>query len=298
MRTKVIFQTLQRDSYQLTKYVAYQTADNWYVALAEMQMATLLFQHNDMISSEDDCRNKYVARQIFRRLAKQGRLSNFGFAQDDWSSYSKEAQARISTSLPMPDISGPFCVWCDDFRPANVLVDEDHDDDVLGVIDWEFTYAAPAQFSLNPPWWLLLESPEAWDAGIDNWEDSYKNKLRIWFSALEEAEQEMRPDSFLLSEYMRQSWETGRFWLDYAARKSWAFDGIFWKYLDERFFGERQKDIPYEELWRLRVHLLTEEERVAMEMMVNIKMEESRERILVDWGDEEAKERLSQFFFE
>lgn len=82
----------------------YQTADEWYGALAEMQIATLLFQHNDMISSEDDCRNKHVARQLFRRLAKQGRLAKFGFAEDDWSARSQRARAR----LPMPDGSGSF----------------------------------------------------------------------------------------------------------------------------------------------------------------------------------------------
>ncbi|KAH8586057.1 hypothetical protein B0O99DRAFT_645466 [Bisporella sp. PMI_857] len=39
---------------------------------------------------------------------------------------------------------------------------------------------------------------------------------------------------------MRKSWKTGRFWLDYAAWKSCAFDNIFWKYLDYRFFGSRK----------------------------------------------------------
>jgi len=42
-----------------------------------------------------------------------------------------------------------------------------------------------------------------------------------------------------MSIYMRESWETGRFWFSYAARKSWAFDTIFWKYLDKRFFGRQ-----------------------------------------------------------
>jgi hypothetical protein len=73
----------------------YQTADEWYTVLAEMQIATLLFQHNDMISSEDDCRTKYVARQLFHKLAKQGRLSKFGFTEDDWSARSKDARATL-----------------------------------------------------------------------------------------------------------------------------------------------------------------------------------------------------------
>ncbi|KAK2037622.1 phosphotransferase [Colletotrichum somersetense] len=271
----------------------YQTADEWYVALAEMQMATLLFQHNDMVSSEDDCRTKYVARQLFRKLAKQGHLSNFGFAEDDWSALSKHGRAA---QLPMPDGAGSFRLWCDDFRPANVLVDDD--DGVLGVIDWEFAYAAPSQFILDSPWWLLLDKPESWDGGIEEWTSIYNVRLRVWLRALEEAEKELEPGSFLLSAYMRQSWETGRFWLDYAAMRSWAFDTVYWKYLDERFFGERGEGFQAEELWKTRVHLLSEEERAAMEPLVQIKMEELKERVLVEWDAEEARRRLSSFLFD
>ncbi|KAM0438677.1 hypothetical protein ACHAPT_001433 [Fusarium lateritium] len=269
----------------------YQTADEWYVALAEMQMATLLFQHNDMVSSEDDCRTKYVARQLFYKLAKQGRLSTFGFSDDDWSSSSKHSRA----TLPSPDGSASFRLWCDDFRPVNVLVDKDNE--VLGVIDWEFAYAAPTQFVLDTPWWLLLDVPEIWDSGVEEWSNVYERRLETWLSAMEEAEQDKSPDSLPLSAYMRESWATGRFWLNYAARKSWAFDTIFWKYLDERFFGERGQDLPKEELWKTRAHLLSEEERAALEPLVQTKMEESTKRVLVDWDFEEARKYLSSFLF-
>ncbi|EEU34272.1 uncharacterized protein NECHADRAFT_50319 [Fusarium vanettenii 77-13-4] len=212
----------------------------------------------------DDCRNKYVARQLFLRLARQGRLSKFGFSDDDW--------------------------------PVNVLVGQN--DEVLGVIDWEFAYAAPTQFVLDSPWWLLLDVPEMWDDGIDDWARVYNRRLDTWLSALEEAEQDTSPNSLPLSAYMRESWSTGRFWLNYAARKSWAFDTIFWKYLDERFFGEREKEIPKESLWKTRVSLLSEEERAAMEPLVQTKMEESQKRVLVDWDAEEARKHLSSFLFE
>lgn len=270
----------------------YQMADEWYGALAEMQIATLLFQHNDMVSSEDDCRNKYVARQLFRRLAKQGRLATFGFAEDDWSARSQHARAR----LPMPDGSGSFRLWADDFRPANILVDEN--DEIIGAIDWEFTYVGPTQFVLDAPWWLLLDVPEMWDNGIEDWASVYERRLETWVSAMEEVEKDIDPSSLRLSAYMRESWETGRFWLDYAARKSWAFDTIYWKYLDERFFGERERNIPKQDLWRTRVNLLSEEERAAMEPLVQTKMEESKERVLVEWDAVEARQRLSSFLFD
>jgi len=35
----------------------------------------LVFQHNDAVEGEDDARDKYVARQLFRKLAADGRLN-------------------------------------------------------------------------------------------------------------------------------------------------------------------------------------------------------------------------------
>ncbi|KAK8093765.1 hypothetical protein PG997_000450 [Apiospora hydei] len=255
------------------KGTTYATADEWYVQLAEMQLATLLFQHNDIVSSEDDCRTKYVARQLFRRLAKQGRLSSFGFAEDTWSARSQCAGTRAT--LPMPSGSGSFRLWGEDFRPANILVNEEADEEILGVIDWEFAYVAPTQFALDPPWWLLLEAPEKWEDGLEDWSGHYDNRLGTWLAAMEEAEEA-------------------------KDEKSWAFDAIYWTYLDEQFFGERtaEDDVSEEELWKTRVHLLTQEEREAMEPLVHIKMEESKHRVLVEWDPAEARQRLHSFLFE
>ncbi|KAJ5372894.1 Aminoglycoside phosphotransferase [Penicillium concentricum] len=41
---------------------------------------------------------------------------------------------------------------------------------IAGMVDWEFTYAAPVEFSYAPPWWLLIENPKLWPNGIDDWE--------------------------------------------------------------------------------------------------------------------------------
>lgn len=279
----------------------FASADEWYLELSNMHLAQLLFQHNDLVSSEDDCRNKYVARQLFRRLAKQGRLSTFGFAQDDWSasSVNRETRPRIST----PDGSAAFRLWCDDFRPANVLIRNSGPEgevEVAAVIDWEFTYAAPVQFVLDPPWWLLFETPEMWrPSGVDEWSKAYEPQLEIWLKAMEDQEKgAVFMDGVPLSAHMRESWETGRFWLNYAARKSWAFDAVFWNFLDERFFGPRDPEVPDEDLWKTRSDLLGHEEQQAMEPFVKRKMQESQERILVDWEPAEASRRLSELLFE
>ncbi|UPK94090.1 hypothetical protein LCI18_005025 [Fusarium solani-melongenae] len=188
-------------------------------------------------------------------LAKQGRISTFGFSEDNWSAFSKHTKAK---------------------KPANVLIDEN--DEVLGAIDWEFAYIAPTQFVLDSPWWLLLDMPEMWDSGIEDWASIYESRLDTWILAMEEAEQDMNPGSLLLP--------------------AWSFDSIYWKYLDKKFFGERRKDTSVEELWKTRVHLLSEQERTAMETLVQTKMEESKERILVEWDAEEVRQRLSSFLFD
>jgi hypothetical protein len=119
---------------------------------------------------------------------------------------------------------------------------------------------------------------------------------------MEEAEANM-PESHRaslpapLSRYMRESWQTGRFFLSYAVRKSWAFDAMYWSFLDERFFGDRDSSVTKDDLWKTRVHLLSEEEREAMEPFVKRKIEEGKERKIMEWDEEEAKKRFSQLLF-
>ncbi|KAF6514117.1 hypothetical protein HZS61_006373 [Fusarium oxysporum f. sp. conglutinans] len=266
----------------------YESADDWYIALAGMHMAQLLFQHNDLVCSEDDCRNKYVARRLFHSLAKQGRLSTFGFIEDDWSGQSKITKFKCS----MPSGSDSFRLWCDDLKPANLLLNQK--DDIVAAIDWEFTYVAPTQFSLDPPWWLLLEVPEMWSSGIDDWADAYDVRLKTWLLAMEDVEGAAASSMpFKLSTYMHESWVSGRFWLDYASRKSWAFDTIFWKYLDERFFGPRDRHVPQDKLWTTRIDLLEKGGIETMDLFVQRKMDEIKERVLVDWDPIEAKKHLN-----
>ena len=209
------------------------------------------------------CANCHI-RQLFRKLASEGRLCNSEFDK------------------------GPFKLWCDDLRPANVLVDED--DNMAAVIDWEFTYAAPADFTFSPPWWLLLKEPDQWEEGLDDWSAQYEKRLPTFLRALEAREkafvEEGRLDGSeaMLSSRMRESWETGGFWVTYAARKSWAFDGIYWSFLDERFFGRNESGDFME-----RLKLLTPGQVAAMEPFVERKMREKEEGTLVDWYEPGAE---------
>ncbi|KAI1120578.1 phosphotransferase family protein [Nemania abortiva] len=260
----------------------YASADEWYRALADMHMAQLVFQHNDAVEDEDDARDKYVARQLFRKLAAEGRLA---------------------PETPEPDDG--FVLFSEDFRPANILLDKDLR--VVGVIDWEFAYAAPAQFGSDPPWWLLLQEPDYWDGGYRAWMEAYEPRLRTFLRVLEAEEEKMKMATDIaekvgcislvdgekkevpLSRRMRESWEKRTWMRNYAARKSWAFDFVWWKFLDESYFGPNENQD-----CQARLELLSEPQREVMEAFVARKMEESRNPGIVEWEDEHAADRLAE----
>ncbi|RKL47555.1 hypothetical protein BFJ72_g1787 [Fusarium proliferatum] len=263
-----------------------------------MHIAQLVFQHNDLVTSEDNCRNKYVSRQIFRRLARHGKLSSFGFAEDTWSS--QPSRILPETLSPCPPNSGPFRLWGDDFRAGNVLLDDS--DEIAALIDWKYTYAGPAQFILDPPWWLLLETAEMWSPDLNDWKKTYESRLGIWLSPMEKAEASMGKPAYNtfpvpLSRYMRESWQTGRFFLSCAARRSWAFHSMYWNFLDERFFGDRDPGVVKGDLWTTRIDLLSDDERAAMEPFIQRKMAEIKERRIVEWDETEAQKRFSELLF-
>ena len=259
----------------------YSTTTEWYSALADTHLTQLAFQHNDVFRDEEDMRDKYVARQLFRRLAREGCL----------------------TSPPDANKLPQFRIFSGDLRPSNVLVDAN--DRVVGVIDWEFAYAAPAQFTFDPAWWLLLTSANYWLGGYEPSMEAYEPRLATFLRVLEAEEAREGGDAGVasamealtlegggavtLSQRMRRSWEDRTWMISLAARDSWAFDFMFWRYLDRRFFGESE-DWDY----HARLELLTERERDAMEPFVAVKMEEDKERVLVEWDEERAAARLAE----
>jgi len=217
----------------------FSSGAGYFLALAELHMVHLEAQRNDAVVSAEDCRIKYIARCLFRRLAREGRLGCF---------------------------EGGFRLFCDDLRPANVLA---NGDTVVAAIDWEFTYAAPREFVFAPPCWLLLERPEYWEHGIDDWEVVYEGRLGVFLDELRRREDEgirlgLLQEENRLSGWMRESWEKGDFWVSYAARRSWAFDIVYWARIDRRFFGEGTLED--------RVALLTVEERDGMDGFVRKKL--------------------------
>jgi hypothetical protein len=166
---------------------------------------------------------------------------------------------------------------------------------IVGVVDWEFTYAAPVEFSYAPPWWLLLEQPEYWPDGMEAWTKVYESRLQSFLKVLREQEDRAivrgrLKDEQRLSGPMQQSWESGDFWVTYAARKNFAFDAVFWKKLDGRFFGPGTST--EDDRWKERIDLLTEDEKANMEKVVEKKLEETRTRVLA-WEPDEVDLEMS-----
>ncbi|EFW21358.1 hypothetical protein D8B26_001568 [Coccidioides posadasii str. Silveira] len=132
----------------------FQTASEYFQELATQQFLHLHHQRNDAVEDGHDCCKKYIAWCLFRRIARE-----------------------IQTE------PGPFHFYCDDLCPSNVLTC-DPDFMITGVIDWEFTYVAPAEFTYTAPWWLLLESPEAWESDLNAFLARYKLHLKLFLKVL------------------------------------------------------------------------------------------------------------------
>lgn len=178
---------------------------DYLASLAKEHLAHLHTQRN-LADDPDMARARYIARHRLAQLVPQ-------YCLDD---------------------AGPFLPFCDDLRPANMLVDP-HTLRITAVLDLEFTNAMPAQFSYDPPWWLLLSGPEAWlDRGaVDEFRELYEPRMEQFLCAMEQVEGVSGRRGQPLSARMREPWRSRRFWFDFAVRKSFALDGIYWAALND-----------------------------------------------------------------
>ncbi|PLN75025.1 hypothetical protein BDW42DRAFT_199653 [Aspergillus taichungensis] len=177
----------------------FRSATDYFETLAMQHFSHLQLQQRDIVSSKADRREKSIARCLFLNLTK-----------------------KLCAEHPQE----PFRLYCDDFRPSNVLIHLDTTSRALrvsGVINWEFTYAAPAEFTYVAPWWLLLQSPEDWGEDLNQFLVRFSPRLRGFLEGL--------------SQRMEHSMETGLFWICLVARYSSMFDEIYWTFIDQRCYG-------------------------------------------------------------
>lgn len=212
-------------------------------ALTDQHVNHLNIQRN-LADDACDAERRYVARHLFARLAAD----------------------RYQTDRDRN--TGPFRLFCDDFRPSNMLIDESTLQ-ITAVLDFEFTNAMPAQFAEEPPWWLLLRGPaRRLDEGetIEEFLELYQPRVEQFLRALEHEEVRIgasRDHMTCLSRLMRNSWENGDFWFNMMARNSFDMDAVFYAYMDEAHFGGRAGP-----------HLLSEGLQRGLKAFVEMKMDQ------------------------
>ncbi|KAL5040923.1 hypothetical protein BDW71DRAFT_192808 [Aspergillus fruticulosus] len=228
----------------------FATSSQYFTQLATQHMHHLWYQRNNAISDADDCKRKYIARCLFRRIS------------------------RIIETEP-----GPFRLFCDNLHPSNVLVSaaEDSDFNVAAVVDWGHTYVAPNEFTYAAPWWLLSDSSEIWATkNLTQFVPRYIPYLNLFLRILSACEDTDIQKGILsasqrLSDRMANSFHNGLFWFCLAARNASMLDQIYWQFLDTWYFGPLQ---PLED----RLCRLSVEELDELDQFIGLKMKQASEQ--------------------
>lgn len=213
----------------------FASASEYFHNLANEHLIHLWTQRN-LADDPEDAKKRFIARHRFKQLIPKYCIND----------------------------AGPFKPFCDDLQPSNMLIDE-KTLEITAVLDIEFTNITPAQFTYDPPWWLLLLGPDMWleRRTMEDFLTLYEPRMEQFLRALEQVEVESRSGGQSgkphLSTLMRDSWETGRFWFDYAARKSFDVDAVYWAALHEDGADNE---------------LLGDETRAEMEPFIQMKMEQ------------------------
>ncbi|KAG9853863.1 hypothetical protein KCU98_g3725, partial [Aureobasidium melanogenum] len=189
---------------------AFETTTEYMQNLVQQNM-THLYEQRNSIDDAADARRKFILRCRMMEL-----VPYFVSANHD---------------------SGPFKLFCDDFRFGNVLMDETTLK-FTGVIDWEWAYTAPYQFLFCPPSWLILERPTSW---TKDEEEHYEEKLAIFLECLEEEENKRQSETLpellrdhRMSSLVRKSFEDGTFWFMQLLQEAFAFDEeVLWLNLEK-----------------------------------------------------------------
>lgn len=116
--------------------------------------------------------------------------------------------------------NGPFKLICDDLGLANMIVRSEDDLTIVGVVDFEWVYAGPAQLFASALWWLLIDRPvnDDWDFDGEeppNVADRYFKHLKLYNRVLAEEESKMierDKDTKKLSELVKWSEDSGAMW--------------------------------------------------------------------------------------
>ncbi|KAF1847815.1 phosphotransferase enzyme family protein-like protein [Cucurbitaria berberidis CBS 394.84] len=212
----------------------FASAREYFESLLSEQKTHLWTQRN-LCGSPVEAKDRYISRHLFAQLVDRHCINDHG----------------------------PFKLFCDDFRPQNILVDPTTLR-IKAVLDLEFTNAMPSQYASEPPWWLLLVGPDSYvfrGRTIEEFVEAYEPRFEQFLQAMERAEKarEGLDGEKTLSCLMRESWASKRFWFNYATRKPFDVEVFYDGCLKEGSAG---------------VELLDEEARAGLEPFVEMKMKQ------------------------
>jgi hypothetical protein len=185
-----------------------------------------------------------------------------------------------STSIPVPHLFswgltedspqhlGPFIIseFVEGVHVSDILVDPETLR-IKAVLDLESTNAMPRQFASDAPWWLLLVGPDSYllrDHTLGEFVEAYEPRLEHFLQVMERVEGARdggAGGAQPLSRLMRESWDTKRFWFNYAARKPFDVEVFFDGFLNESNVG---------------IGSLDEDAREGLESFVEMKMKQLR----------------------
>ncbi|KAK8202796.1 kinase-like domain-containing protein [Phyllosticta capitalensis] len=207
--------------------------------------------------------------------------------------------------------TGPFGLVCDDLRYGNMLVNNEHDLQIVAVIDWEWSYTAPLQLCYSPPRALLGKLPE------DFWEkephcelERYTEFCGKFFDELKRAEEEQVSDDRStdckgeerLSVLMQRSMDDGKFWFNEIILSCYMEgNNLPWKKLCRQFpeLGNSD-DLEEEEILRFveeRVkwrEMYDENERRLAEGVAAHKLREAQETGAQSGAADETRTEMPQ----
>ncbi|CAI7600821.1 unnamed protein product [Penicillium glandicola] len=140
----------------------------------------------------------YVIRQDEQRLRDQP--NSFMRPEKREASFisMKAVQALIHTMINKDYDQGPFKLIYDDLDPSNLIFKSEDDLTIVGMVDFEFVYAGPAQLLASAPRWLLSQRPisENLDSVNEDQEpydlsELYNKHLEIFQRVLYEEEEKL-----------------------------------------------------------------------------------------------------------
>ncbi|KAI5462891.1 hypothetical protein BGZ63DRAFT_379977 [Mariannaea sp. PMI_226] len=233
----------------------FNSTENYFTQRANEMMTHVRTQRN-ICETAEEARQKLTARQRLRQLIPKYILGN--------------ATTKANGDNCDNERLG-FRLFSDDFGPFNMLADPSTLK-ITAVLDLEFTNAMPAQYIYDVPSWLLLASPHCWLEQDDKagFEELFVPLMNLFLDELERVEarnaeplddgsgsssssssssskrgeggEDEPPNRHYLSTGMRESWDSGRFWFNYAMRTSIDADVVYWKALHDRVGEEYVKE--------------------------------------------------------